>query len=79
MTALDARPDVVAVETTHADEWEPAHLVCHCTDNEVAACGLNMAGQPWAEEDDDVCALCLLVWPDGSPCRWGCDCEECCC
>ena len=57
------------------DIW---HYVCHCTDRNTSACGLDCTDAPWAGGDDDECPLCVLAWPDDAPtCPWGCMCEEC--
>ena len=68
--------------TTHrpsdpADDLE--HLVCHCTDDNIAACRKDVTDSAWTNLPDDMtCALCLLAWPIDSPtCPWGCACDEC--
>lgn len=78
MTIVAIEP--VFDEAFELDETEPVHLVCHCTKDAVAACGLDVTFEPWEEYalEELECPLCLLVWPDGAPtCPWGCACEEC--
>lgn len=55
------------------------HLVCHCTDDKISACGLDVEDDPWAVDDDEpACVMCCLAWPDGAPtCPFGCSCYEC--
>lgn len=69
------------VESTDVIGTEPnvVHLVCHCTDDTIAACGLDVSETPWtpdAPEKDD-CPLCVLAWPADSTCPSGCACEDC--
>lgn len=57
------------------DTW---HFVCHCTNDNIAACGLDVTDEPWVDRgDEEACPLCWLSWPDGSYCPWGCTCEDC--
>lgn len=63
-----------------SDIPDECHLVCHCTDDKVAACGYDATKTPWVENPDEEppCPLCFLEWPDGAPmCPWGCACDEC--
>ena len=69
------------VQTTAAQDLDDIwHAVCHCTDDRIAACGLDCSDAPWCDDGDDkVCPLCILAWPDDAPtCPWGCDCEDDC-
>lgn len=69
---LDTRPEEKLVEQTH--------LVCHCSDFNIAACGLDVTGMELIEGvkgSADDCPLCMLAWPDDKPCPWGCSCWEC--
>ncbi len=73
---------VLMVERTGrqtAGDLDPAHLVCHCTDDNIAACGLDVTDEPWTDgPDEDDCPLCVLAWPDDAPCcPWGCRCDDC--
>jgi hypothetical protein len=72
------------VQTSATDDLiDVTHITCHCTDDAVSACGLDVRDATWADDvtDDDTeppCPLCELAWPDDSPtCPWGCVCEEC--
>lgn len=74
-------PEVVTrevVQTRAFDDDGVAHIVCHCTDDAVAACGLDVADSPWDETcEEPDCPLCRLRWPlDAAACPWGCSCSE---
>lgn len=59
-------------------EADVAHWVCHCTNDEVAACGLDVANVPLVNETEQPdCPLCALAWSDAPTCPWGCSCDEC--
>ena len=67
------------VQTTGTQDKDDIwHFVCHCTDDNLSACGLDVTESPWVDgAEDKECPLCNLAWPDGEPCPWGCTCEEC--
>ena len=72
-------PLEVVVTTAPADD-DAVHFVCHCTNDNRSACGLDVTTaelrRDWSDDED--CPLCVLAWPDGAPeCPWGCRCEEC--
>lgn len=75
MSALE----LIIVDRPAAVEDDVEHIVCHCTDDNVAACRKDVTDSEWSEMPDDrICALCLLAWPIDAPtCPWGCACEEC--
>lgn len=63
-----------------SDGPDVTHLVCHCTDDDIAACGLDVSDSPWAPESTDEvpCPLCFTAWDADAPtCPWGCACDEC--
>lgn len=79
MTAALTEREIVESVDVVEDDPDTTHLVCHCTDFNVAACGLDVAHLPWtpdAPEERD-CPLCVLAWPDGWTCPSGCACEDC--
>lgn len=77
MTATLAEP--VEVDLDHEGIY---HVVCHCTDDNIAACGLDVSDRPLTRDVDDdklECPMCALAWPVEAPtCPWGCSCEEDC-
>lgn len=77
MTAVFLDEITLTVDTKA--EPDPVHLVCHCTNGDVAACGKDVSDSDWANEapDEKDCPLCVLAWPDGEPCPSGCKCEAC--
>lgn len=79
MTVVD---ESVVVLSKVQDDDDTIHWVCHCTNDNIAACGLDvtdsemLSPSTWGEDDD--CPLCVLAWPDGPTCPWGCSCPgEC--
>lgn len=70
---------IEVVQTSAAQDIDDVcHFVCHCTGDNLAACGLDCSDTHWTTDDEAPCPLCSLRWPDGSPvCPWGCSCEEC--
>lgn len=75
---LEAEPTTVAED----DGPDIDHIVCHCTDDKIAACGQDVSHLPWVSaigtNQHMICSLCVLVWPTEAPaCPWGCTCFEC--
>lgn len=75
-------PEVISEpEDGTEDDHGVIHWVCHCTDDAITACGLDLSHSPLMETLpgevlDEDCPLCRLAWPvDGCP--WGCSCAEC--
>lgn len=73
-------PSVVPIEVVqtrgHEDDGV-AHIVCHCTEDARSACGLDVAGEPWSDDEEPDCPLCRVAWPLTAPaCPWGCSCDE---
>lgn len=69
-----------AVQVSSAEDTDDIwHIVCHCTNDDTAACGLDCTTAVWSDDGDEaVCPLCRLVWPIDAPmCPWGCGCDEC--
>jgi hypothetical protein len=57
---------------------DQVHLVCHCTDDDWAFCGLYLHGEPWKDTEDNSCVMCVLAGEKSvDTCPWGCDCDEC--
>jgi hypothetical protein len=58
---------------------ELSHIVCHCTEDNVSACGIDCTDDAWVDpEDEHPCPLCELAWPyEALACPWGCACGEC--
>lgn len=82
MTATVIEP---VVETTSGEEDGVTHISCHCTDNKIAWCGIDVSDQPLEDEgfeidDIDSCVLCALVLDDlkDERCPWGCTCDDGC-
>lgn len=80
MTLLESE---IITEQVEDDDDDPRvqHLVCHCTNDNVAACGKNVAEVEWVTEETYheglTCVLCMVAWPDDAPrCPWGCACSE---
>lgn len=74
MTAVQDHEVATTVNTD-----DVCHIVCHCTEDKIAACGLDCTGLPWDDDRDLPCPLCYEAWPDDAEtCPWGCSCpEEC--
>ncbi len=70
---------IEVVVTRPSEDDDLHHIVCHCTNDNTSACGLDVADLPFVEFSDyEDCYLCFLAWPDDAPtCPWGCSCEEC--
>lgn len=64
---------------TTGSSYEVFHVVCHCTDDRISACGANVQNEIWTDEPAmDDCSLCILAWPQrAAACPWGCSCDEC--
>lgn len=76
MTLLDDRVDA----TSQDFDFDITHWVCHCTNDNIAACGLDVTEMNLEQgyiPNEQYCALCVLAWPENSPCPWGCECHEC--
>lgn len=67
-----------ANESRISSDPEHDHIVCHCTDDNVAWCRTDVSDADWVDEDGRPCAMCDLV-EETSPetCPWGCSCDEC--
>lgn len=74
--AVKALEEIVDKATNDDDVM---HLVCHCSNDEISACGLDCSEVAWHDvnSSEPPCPMCVIVWPEGSPCPWGCECEEC--
>ena len=66
-----------------SSEEELSHIVCHCTKQNIAWCGLDVSDTPFIPDPldlDDVkaCVFCVLT-VEISPhtCPWGCACDIC--
>lgn len=71
---------LTVIDTTSNNDPDETHLVCHCTDDNLAACGFDASTSPWCAPDAEEvpCPLCYTAWPAGAPtCPWGCNCDEC--
>lgn len=64
--------------STEFDE-ERDHIVCHCTNKNIAWCKLDVTDMPFVDVDSSkTCPLCAFVEDkDPNSCPWGCSCEEC--
>ena len=77
-------PDLIILPTTSGiesgEDFEIIHNVCHCTEDRIAWCGLDVTDETWAEgsSDERDCPLCgVVIDADPDRCPWGCRCEEC--
>lgn len=62
MTVLAPEPTTTAQDT--GDNL--THSVCAC-DDDLALCGADVSGQPWADDDEEVdCVVCQDLM--GEPC-----------
>lgn len=77
MSALGFAPVVVVEVTPAADETD--HVVCHCSNDNVGWCGLDLTDSPWVDDEDGTpCPLCALLEDDLiDACPWSCSCAEC--
>ena len=75
----DPKRDLDSTLSPADEDDETMHLVCHCTDGDVSACGLDVSESKWVELDEQPpCPFCEAIWPESSPvCPWGCSCEDC--
>ena len=81
---MTATVEEAVVETSSADD-EPdiAHLSCHCTENKIGWCGIDLSdvplsADPFDLDEDDCCPLCALVLEQmgDEHCPWGCSCSK---
>ena len=76
MSGLIAPAEVASLTATPNDV---PHIVCHCTNYDVAWCRLDVSGHLFIADDEELdCPLCGLVGderPDACP--WDCSCDEC--
>ena len=63
------------------EPFEPIHLVCHCTNEELAFCGTGLAkdAEYYPDSDDaEDCVMCVTESQlSGNKCPWGCSCSKC--
>lgn len=72
-------PEKVYPKAPEDDELD--HITCHCTDNKISFCKLDVSDVPVLLDgmEPNVCPTCVLMYELANPkCPFGCACvEEC--